>query len=45
MSNVPQVQVGIMHEPSVEFVLHGNYKVNGIEVTGNQTATMQDGKV
>ena len=45
MSNVPQVQVGIMHEPSVEFVLHGNYKVNGIEVTGNQTATMQEGKV
>lgn len=45
MSNVPQVQVGIMHEPNVDFVLHGIYKVNGKEVTGAQAATLVDGKV
>ena len=45
MSNVPQVQVGIMHEPNVDFVLHGTYTVNGKEVTGAQSATLVDGKV
>ena len=45
MSNVPQVQVGIMHEPNVDFVLHGTYTVNGKEVTGTQSATLVDGKV
>ncbi len=45
MSNVPQVKVGIMHEPNVDFVLHGNYKVNGTDVTGAQSATLVDGKV
>ena len=45
MSNVPQVQVGIMHEPNVDFVLHGTYKVNGVEVTGPQSASLEDGKV
>ena len=45
MSNVPQVQVGIMHEPNVDFVLHGTYKVNGVEVTGSQSASLEDGKV
>lgn len=45
MSKVPQVQVGIMHEPTVEFVLHGNYKVNGTEVTGKQTAVLAECKV
>lgn len=45
MSKVPQVQVGIMHEPNVDFVLNGIYKVNGVEVTGKQSAQLVDGKV
>lgn len=45
MSKVPQVQVGIMHEPTVDFILHGEYMVNGKKVTGQHTATLKDGKV
>ena len=45
MNNVPQVKVGIMHEPNVDFVLHGNYTVNGTDVTGAQSAVLVDGKV
>ncbi len=45
MSNVPQVKVGIMHEPNVDFILHGDYKVNGTVVTGEQSATLVNGKV
>ena len=30
----PQVRVGIMNEPEVEFVLNGDYKVNGSVCSG-----------
>ena len=36
MAQVPQVRVGIMNEPIVEFVLNNYYLVNGERVTGNQ---------
>ena len=38
MNKVPQVRVGIMSEPIVEFVLNNYYIVNGEKVTGNQLA-------
>lgn len=38
MGTIPQVKVGIMNEPSVEFVLNGNYKVQGEVRTGTQRA-------
>ena len=36
MAQVPQVRVGIMNEPMVEFELNGDYRVDGEHVTGNQ---------
>ena len=45
MAQVPQVRVGIMNEPLVEFELNGVYRVNGEKVTGNQVARCVDGKV
>ena len=45
MGTIPQVKVGIMNEPSVEFVLNGNYKVQGEVRTGTQRAECVDGKV
>lgn len=41
----PQVQVGIIFEPSVCFDLHTPYVVNGLEVSGMQTATYDKGKI
>ncbi len=41
----PQVRVGIMNEPEVEFVLNGDYKVNGSVCSGLHTARCVDGKV
>ena len=47
MTEVPRVKVGIMSEPTVEFVLDGEYVVDGGEkVTGKQLAKVSaDGKV
>lgn len=45
MKNVPQVKVGIMNEPSVEFVLNGNYKINGSDCTGPQSVSCMGGQV
>lgn len=47
MTEVPRVKVGIMSEPTVEFVLYGEYIVDGGEkVTGKQVAEVStDGKV
>lgn len=45
MNIVPQVRVGIMNEPMVEFELNGDYRVNGEKVTGNQLARCVDGMV
>ena len=45
MNKVPQVRVGIMNEPQVEFVLNNNYTVMGEIVTGNQVARCVNGMV
>ena len=47
MSGVPRVKVGIMNEPHVDFVLFGDYRVDGGDaVTGAQRAeATADGKV
>ena len=45
MAQVPQVKVGIMNEPMVEFELNGDYRVDGEKVTGNQLARCVDGMV
>ncbi len=45
MNNQPQVRVGIMNEPQVAFVLNTPYLVNGTQVSGEQHATCQDGKI
>ncbi len=41
----PQVKVGIMTEPRLDFVLNGTYTANGREFTGHQQACCRDGKV
>lgn len=45
MGNIPQVKVGIMNEPCIEFVLNGNYGVQGKVATGVQRAECSNGKV
>ena len=45
MAQVPQVRVGIMSEPQIEFILNNNYVVNGEKVNGNQLARCVDGMV
>ena len=44
-NSVPQVRVGIMTEPRVAFTLHGDYRVNGVIVSGKHEVTMTDGRV
>ncbi len=41
----PRITVGIMYEPSIEFIFSGAYMVNGKEVTGSQTANYSNDKV
>ena len=41
----PKVNVGIMFEPKVEFVLLNPYRINNVEVSGAQVASYQDGKI
>ena len=41
---IPQVRVGIMNEPEIEFVLNGDYRVNGTACSGGQTARCVDGQ-
>ncbi|MBP1612797.1 MAG: lytB [Bacteroidetes bacterium] len=41
----PKVEVGILFEPQIEFVLLGTYQLNGEELSGKQTATFNDGKI
>ena len=41
----PKVEVGILFEPQIEFVLLGTYHLNGEELSGKQTATFNDGKI
>ena len=42
---IPQVRVGIMNEPELEFVLNGEYRVNGSAFTGTHQARCVDGQV
>ena len=42
---IPQVRVGIMNEPEIDFVLNGDYRVNGAACSGDQTARCIDGQV
>ena len=42
---IPQVRVGIMNEPTIDFVLNGDYRVNGAACSGDQTARCVDGQV
>lgn len=45
MSQIPQVHVGIMNETAIEFILNGDYKVNGSLCHGLQKAECVDGKI
>ena len=42
---IPQVRVGIMNEPTIDFVLNGDYRVNGVTCSAAQTARCVDGQV
>ena len=41
----PQVNVGIMFEPQIEFTLHAPYRMDGNEISGRQTATYDHGRI
>ena len=41
----PRVDVGIMFEPKIDFLLQGNYLWNGSLVTGSQNAVYSEGKI
>ncbi len=41
----PRVDVGIMFEPQIDFVLQGNYLWSGSLVTGSQNTVYSDGKI
>ena len=46
MTQTPQVKVGIMNEPTVEFVLNGDYATGGTVCSGSQTVSCSDdGKI
>ena len=45
MGNIPQVKVGIMSEPKLEFELNGDYRVANTVYCGTQSAECSDGKV
>ncbi len=42
---IPQVRVGIMNEPTIEFVLNSDYRVNGATCSGDQAARCVEGQV
>lgn len=41
----PKVQVGILFEPQIEFVLLTPYALNGTEITGKQVVTYDEGAI
>lgn len=41
----PKVQVGILFEPQIEFVLLNPYRMDGTEVSGKQVVTYDEGKI
>ena len=45
MTNEPRVSVGVMSEPQLRFVLHGDYRVASGIASGEQAASCVDGQV
>lgn len=45
MMKEPKVQVGILFEPQIEFILQTPYRIAGTEVCGKQVATYDEGKI
>ena len=41
----PKVEVGILFEPQIEFVLLAPYRISGKEVSGKQVVTYDEGKI
>ena len=41
----PKVNVGIMFEPQIDFILQGNYLWKGTLLNGCQTAIYSEGKI
>lgn len=41
----PKVQVGILSEPQIEFILLNSYHIKGKEITGRQVVTYVDGQI
>lgn len=41
----PQIQVGIMFEPQIEFILHTPYMCNGEQIAGRQTVSFDNGRI
>ena len=45
MTNEPRVSVGVMSEPQLRFVLHGDYRVASGIASGEQAASCVDAQV
>lgn len=41
----PKVQVGILFEPQIEFILLSPYRIDGTEVSGKQVVTYDEGEI
>ncbi|WP_418698153.1 SpoIID/LytB domain-containing protein [Bacteroides sp.] len=41
----PKVQVGILFEPQIEFILLNPYRIDGTEVSGKQVVTYDEGEI
>lgn len=41
----PKVHVGILFEPQIEFILLNPYHINGMEISGKQVVTYNEGRI
>ena len=41
----PKVHVGILFEPQIEFILLNPYRLNGMEISGKQVVTYNEGRI
>ena len=41
----PKVHVGILFEPQIEFILLNPYRINGMEISGKQVVTYNEGRI
>ena len=41
----PKVHVGILFEPQIEFILLNLYRINGMEISGKQVVTYNEGRI